>query len=201
MLFLFDFGGVLAEEGFQQGLYAIAHQYGMEPESFFQTAAEQVYSCGYVTGQATENIFWQVVRDKTGITATDEELTAAILSRFIPRQAMLELVVRLHQQQHHVVILSDQSDWLDRLNEYHQFFHLFDEVFNSYHLGKSKKDPTIFTDVLHNLSYAPENSLFVDDNQGHIERAVSQGLHTHLFTTLQSLKDDLTENYSVPLCQ
>ena len=32
---LFDFGGVLAEEGFRQGLMAIAGQYDLDPQAFF----------------------------------------------------------------------------------------------------------------------------------------------------------------------
>jgi hypothetical protein len=31
---LLDFGGVIAEEGFQQGLYAIADKFGHDRESF-----------------------------------------------------------------------------------------------------------------------------------------------------------------------
>jgi len=51
---LLDFGGVLAEEGFQQGLYAIAEKFGLDRKRFFQLANEAVYNTGYVTGAASE---------------------------------------------------------------------------------------------------------------------------------------------------
>ena len=41
-------------------------------------------------------------------------------------------------------ILSDQTDWLDRLEARHHFFGHFDRVFNSYHLGKGKRRITSY---------------------------------------------------------
>ena len=179
---LIDFGGVLAEEGFRKGLLAIAERFGKDPEPFFNLAAETIYSCGYVTGQATEHDFWQLVRQRSGITAEDRFLTDQILSRFIPRPGMLELVKSLKNRGVTVCILSDQCDWLDRLDATHHFFALFDHVFNSFHLGKTKKDPSLFADVLTIINHPPVSSLFVDDNEGHIERAGQCGLQTHLFS-------------------
>jgi putative hydrolase of the HAD superfamily len=48
---IFDFGGVLAEKGFRKGLKAIGIQNGLNPDSFFMTAAELIYQTGYVTGR------------------------------------------------------------------------------------------------------------------------------------------------------
>jgi putative hydrolase of the HAD superfamily len=33
----FDFGGVLAEEGFREGLLAIARHHGLDPQEFLKT--------------------------------------------------------------------------------------------------------------------------------------------------------------------
>lgn len=178
---LIDFGGVLAEEGFRKGLLAIAEKCGKDPEAFFQLAADLVYDCGYVTGKATEHEFWQAVRQQGGVNADDLFMTEQILSRFIPRPGMLQLIALLKQKGITVCILSDQSDWLDRLDAAHHFFNLFDHVFNSYHLGKSKKDRTLFGDVLAVTDCPPAATLFVDDNQDHIARAAQCGLQTHLF--------------------
>jgi putative hydrolase of the HAD superfamily len=113
---LLDFGGVIAEEGFQQGLYAIAEKFGLDEKRFFQLANEAVYTSGYVTGTGSEKDYWNMVRDHSGIMADDEELRQEILSRFIPRDWMLETVRSLKQQGLVTAILSDQSDWLDQLD-------------------------------------------------------------------------------------
>jgi putative hydrolase of the HAD superfamily len=178
---LFDFGGVVAEEGFQQGLYAIAGKFGLDKKRFFQVANEAVYNSGYVTGRGSENDYWNEVRSHTGIMATDEELRHEILSRFIPRDWMLECVKNIRQQGVVTAILSDQSDWLDQLDARYHFFQYFDTVFNSFHLGKTKRDSTLFRETLQALHVNAGETLFVDDNIGHIDRAAAAGLQIHHF--------------------
>ena len=95
---LFDFGGVLAEEGFRQGLMAIAGRFGLDPQVFFNTATEIIYACGYVTGKTGESDYWELIRQQTGIKGSDQELTGEILSRFVPRPQMLEHVKKYAQK-------------------------------------------------------------------------------------------------------
>lgn len=190
---ILDFGGVIAEEGFQQGLYAIAEKFGLDKKRFFQLANEAVYNSGYVTGNGTEKNYWNEVREHSNITASDEELRQEILSRFIPRDWMLETVKYLKNQGIMTAILSDQSDWLDQLESRYEFFQYFDAVFNSYHLGKSKRDSTIFTDILQALDVSPEEALFVDDNIDHIDRAVAAGLQTYHFDGREGFMKKLKE--------
>ena len=178
---LLDFGGVIAEEGFQQGLYAIAEKFGLDQKRFFQLANEAVYKSGYVTGDGSEKDYWNEVREHSGIVAPDEELRQEILSRFIPRDWMLEAVRSMQQQGLVTAILSDQSDWLDLLDSQYHFFQYFDAVFNSFHLGKTKRDSTIFAETLQALKVNAGEALFVDDNIGHIDRAAAKGLQTHHF--------------------
>ena len=190
---LFDFGGVIAEEGFREGLYAIAAQFGLDKKRFFQLANEAVYESGYVTGKGSEHDYWNEVRRHSGITASDEELRREILSRFIPRDWMLQTVSSLKRQGIITAILSDQSDWLDELEAGYHFFQYFDAVFNSYHLGKTKRDPAIFQDTLQELQVGAAEALFVDDNIGHIDRAAAAGLQTHYFEDQQGFIKKLQE--------
>jgi putative hydrolase of the HAD superfamily len=190
---LLDFGGVIAEEGFQQGLYSIADRFGLDQKRFFQLANEAVYNSGYVIGSGTENDYWNEVREHSGITANNDELRQEILTRFIPRDWMLEIIRSLRQQGKVTAILSDQSDWLDQLDAQYHFFQYFDAVFNSFHLGKTKRDPAIFAEILSALEANGEETLFVDDNIGHIDRATTAGLQTHHFTDRDRFMKKLKE--------
>ena len=190
---LLDFGGVIAEEGFQQGLYAIADRFGLDQKRFFQLANEAVYNSGYVIGSGTENDYWNEVRAHSGITANNDELRQEILTRFIPRDWMLELIRSLLQQEKVIAILSDQTDWLDQLDARYHFFQYFDAVFNSFHLGKTKRDPAIFAEILSALEANGKETLFVDDNISHIDRATAAGLQTHHFTDRDRFMKKLKE--------
>lgn len=188
---LFDFGGVLAEEGFREGLMAIARSHGLDPDAFFQTAAILAYDTGYVTGAADEATYWHALRQKTGIKGSDEALRSELLDRFVLRPWMIELVRDLRSRGWNVCILSDQTNWLDELNERYDFFKEFDDVFNSYHVGKGKHDSSLFTDIASQLQVQPGEMAFIDDNEGHIHRAQSHEIHTIHFRDREILLSDL----------
>jgi putative hydrolase of the HAD superfamily len=173
---LFDFGGVLADEGFKNGLEAIARHYRLEPEPFIRTAFDVIYATGYVLGKTDEHSFWNAVRKLTGIDGGDVFLRGQILSRFILRDWMMEIVKTFRGSNIRTGILSDQTDWLDHLDRQYDFFKWFDVVFNSYHMGKGKRDPEHFKDVLAVLKTEGKRVLFIDDDAGHCERARSWGI-------------------------
>lgn len=194
-LVLFDFGGVLAEEGFRNGLHAIAEKNGRSPREFLKEATDLILSTGYLTGQARENSFWDAVRKKAGIQGSDQELRNEILSRFAVRDWMFDLVRQLRAQKIQTAILSDQTNWLDELEAQHDFFKHFDRVFNSYHVHKSKHDPTLFDDVLRLMQVQPGKTLFIDDTEGHVQRAGRQGLQGILYRTEQELRRAFTQYF------
>jgi putative hydrolase of the HAD superfamily len=189
---LFDFGGVLAEEGFKEGLMAIARNNKTNPDTVVKKAYELTFAGGFATAQISEQTFWQMLRQQAGVKGTDAVLRAAVLSRFRLRPWMLEIVKKLRAAHVHVAILSDQTRWLDELNERYDFFKWFDRVYNSYYLGKTKQEPTIFNDVVSDMKLLPHQVLFIDDSEDNIERAVMQGLHAILYQERKTFEKELT---------
>ena len=172
---LFDFGGVIAEEGFREGLYSIAHRANLPQHQFFSLATQLIYDTGYVIGKATEAQYWQEIRKTCKVDFSDEEMRNEILSRFILRRWMLDYVLFLRNLGHHTSILSDQTQWLTELNTKLDFFKYFDSVFNSYYLGISKRDPETFAIIADQIQTPTEQIVFIDDNEGNVQRAKSTG--------------------------
>ncbi len=194
---LLDYGGVIAEEGFQQGLAAIARRCGMAPAALIRAGADAVYASGYVTGRGTEADFWRLLKSRTGIQGDPEAWRREILDRFRLRPRMLALVDELRARGLRVAILSDQTDWLDELEARDHFFHHFDRVFNSHHLGMGKRDPRTFRVAACRMGAAPGEVLFVDDSPGNVERARRAGLQALLFedeTTAMAVLERLARN-------
>ncbi len=189
---LLDFGGVIAEEGFRLGLEAIALRNDVDPAALYREAEDAIYGTGYIAGRGTEGDFWERLRRRTGIEGTDEALADEILRRFVLRPRMIAAVRALRRQGILVAILSDQSDWLERLDARDRFFAEFDRVFNSYRMGKGKRDATVFDDVVRALGAAPGETLFVDDNPGHVERARSRGLAAVLVRSEDAFLSELS---------
>ena len=189
----FDFGGVLAEEGFREGLLAIARHHGLDPQEFLKTAVDLTFNQGFVTGKMDVKIYWQMLREKTGIHAPDEALSNEVLSRFTIRAWMLDIVKKLKQAFIRVAILSDQTKWLDDFAKKHGFFQLFERIFNSYYLGMCKRDLALFDYVVAEMGVKPEEALLIDDNQGNIERAKQRGLQGILFQNKEVFESELAE--------
>ncbi len=179
---LFDYGGVLAEEGFHQGLHALAVRNGLDPERVLAVCAEVIYASGYLLGRGTEGDFWRLLRARLGFRESGDAVRTDILARFRLRPRMLELVRGLRARGLRCALVSDQVDWLDRLDARDGFFREFDRLYISYRLGKGKADASLFDDVVTDLGLSPAQALFIDDNPGNIERARSRGLEAWLFT-------------------
>ena len=172
---LFDYGGVIADEGFQDGLRAMSHEQGIDVNTMMNVARSAVYDSGFILGWGTEEQFWNWMREGSGLQGSDTELTKRILEGFILRDWLIDLVQQLKAQGYITGILSDQSHWLDWLNERDQFFQFFDPVFNSYHMGKGKRDPGLFYELSEQLALSPNEILLVDDMKSNVERAQAAG--------------------------
>ena len=189
---LFDYGGVLAEEGFHNGLLQFAAEQKLDVDMPLE-GMKAVYDSGYVLGQGSVHDFWQLLRQRTGLHGDDEDLTNRILQGSILRDAVTEQVRQLRAQGYITGILSDQTRWLDELDQRDHFYRYFDKIYNSYDLGKGKQDASIFSDVVNDLGLDPGQVLFVDDNAGNIERAMQAGLRTIHYLDQEKFNAELNQ--------
>ncbi|NNJ96881.1 MAG: hydrolase, partial [Gammaproteobacteria bacterium] len=142
---IFDYGGVLAEEGFSSGLQALAKEQKLAVDDMTVAGMRAVYDSGFVLGKGSEAEFWSLLRERTGLRGRDQDLKTRMLAGFVLRPYMLELVKKLRNLGYVTAILSDQTDWLDELDRRDHFFRFFDRIYNSYYLGKGKRDPSHFS--------------------------------------------------------
>jgi putative hydrolase of the HAD superfamily len=188
---IFDFGGVLAEEGFKEGLMTIGKEKGFDPDHFFKILSELAYQTGYVTGRSVEHTYWNTVREKTGVTGEDKELREEVLKRLRLRPEMMRVVEEIKSSGLIVAILSDQTNWLNDINQRTPFYQHFDYIFNSYYLKKTKRDPSLFRDICDKLGLKSKEVLFVDDSLDNIKRATRQGLKTIHFKSAKLFKKEI----------
>jgi putative hydrolase of the HAD superfamily len=191
---LFDVGGVLFDEGYRKGLHAIAQRNGIDPLRLEIISDRLILETGYLTGKAEENVFWEGIRHETGIMETDDELRDALIERFVPREWMFEIVGKLKDHAK-LAILSDQTNWLDIMEERHHFFNLFDTVLNSYYTGRSKVDQLTFDFAASVIGFRQENILFVDDRIGNIKRAEASGCKTILYSSRENFLRDIEQYF------
>lgn len=177
----FDFGGVLAEEGFMAGLKEIARNEGKDPEAFFDAVRGIIFEIGFVTGHCSEADFWQEVKSRLDVADSGRNMRELILERFTLRPWMFEVVDAVRESGRKAAILSDQVNWLDELDARHGFFRRFDAVFNSFRFGYHKGQREFFEIACADMNVAPGNALHVDDATVNVETARRVGLHAVLY--------------------
>lgn len=190
---LFDYGGVLAEEGFSNTLEALAKEQNLDVDNMTAEGMRAVYDSGFVLGTGTESDFWSLMHERTGLNGNDANLTARCLQGFVLRQWMMELVADLRTRGYVTGILSDQTDWLDQLDARDDFCRYFDRVYNSYYIGKGKRDPSHFSDVAADLDLPPSCILFIDDSERNVVTAQSVGMQAILYSDRNGFMRELTD--------
>ena len=190
---LFDYGGVLAEEGFSDGLEALAQEQNLAVENMTEEGMQAVYDTGFVLGKGSESDFWSLMRERTSLRGDDAILTARCFEGFVLRPWMVELVEELRSQGYITGILSDQTHWLDELDARDDFYKYFDHIYNSYYRGKGKRDPSHFTDVAADLGLAPAEILFVDDSDKHVATAKAAGMQAIQYVERESFMEALNQ--------
>lgn len=187
----FDFGGVLADDGFLDGLTKLATQWNCNADWLKKTAVETIYNSGYVNGHCDEKRFWKLLAQNSGIRFEVNTARETIIDGFTLRPEVVQYVQEIRQAGYHLVLLSDHTNWLDELDQRKPFFHLFHRIYSSYHVHKNKRDGTIFPYVLTNMGVKAQKVVFIDDNLGNIDLAKKIGLTGVHFTEIESVKNSL----------
>jgi len=172
----FDFGGVVAEEGFKSGLADLAEARGHNPHAVIRAGFEAMWDSGFVTGTGGEDDFLRHFAAAAGLAVDAAEMRRAVFRRFTLRPFMLDCADRLRAAGIRTAILSDQTHWLDELDRSLSFSGHFDMVINSFHHGLSKKEAAFFKLALDRMGVAPGQSIFIDDNPDNVAVAVSLGM-------------------------
>jgi putative hydrolase of the HAD superfamily len=188
---LFDYGGVLAEEGFSNTLEALAKEQALPVENMTAEGMQAVYDSGFVLGRGSESDFWKQLRERTGLNGDDSYLRTRVFDGFVIRPWILELVAQLKAKGYVTGILSDQTDWLDRLDARDHFYKYFDRIYNSYYLGKGKRDPSHFSDVAADLGLDPSAVLFIDDSKKNVATAMAAGMQAIQYLDRNSFMKEL----------
>ncbi|RLA09940.1 MAG: hypothetical protein DRQ54_01085 [Gammaproteobacteria bacterium] len=189
---IFDFDGVIAEQGFRQALAELTPDNNVELTDIAKQGMRALLKSGYVTGQGSEADFWALLSVSTKLVGDSATLRAAVIRCSSLRPQMLALVDQLRSRGVPVALLSDHTDWLDEIAASTGLAGHFDYFYNSYHLQRSKRDPLVFDQVLTLMGRNAEQTLFVDDNPANVERAIDRGLQGIVYQNYAQFSEEMS---------
>ncbi len=190
---IFDFGRVISTQKPTSLFRGYEEELGIAPGTLNPIMfGSQAWEDALV-GRKTSQEFWETIAPRLNLHTP--ETIDAFRQRYHADEALnadiAELIRKLHAEGHKLAVLSNSPPglvhWLDDWG----ILDLFDTVFCSGDEGVKKPDPAAFQITLERLSVAPEETVFIDDTTRHVNAARSLGLHAILFTTAETMKEEL----------
>jgi len=178
----FDWHGVLENGSFHAMRESLVAKY---PER--ESLRERIQQRGeqYARGEITSDDFWSFLAEVT--SAEDAILAKNARFQFDPNEKLWEMLPDLSKK-YDIYILSDCPD--DKAEFIREKYDLsvFNGVYFSYEFGKTKRDPTFFTDVLTKTKAHAESSCMVDDSERKVKVAKELKFQTILFRNASDLQ-------------
>lgn len=189
---IFDFGRVITAQKSRSLFRTYEVELGLDPDTINPIMFESQAWQKALLGRKTTEEFWYLIGPELGLNTVDE------INRFRLRYHadeainpdVLGLIRKLHGR-YRLAILSNSPPGLNQWLADWKIRDLFDGVFCSGDEGMVKPDPTVFKLTLERLGVEPGETVFIDDTKAHVEAARKLGIHGIVFTTAQTLCNDL----------
>lgn len=180
---IFDLYGVLALNGWQA--FKTRHVTD-NPE-----VAQELFELGRQVdaGLAEYGDFVRLAAEQTGET---EQTVRYQLEHTAANEALLDYIIQELRPRYRLGILSNASsdDVLERVFSPEQR-RIFDAITFSHHVGHTKPEPEMYAAAAARLGVAPEECVFVDDQERHVAGAEAAGMRGVLYRNLAQLKAEL----------
>lgn len=191
-LIIFDFGGVILRTYDKTPRTKLAEKYGLTYEQIetlvFANHSGKKAALGLIS---TEEHWLEVSKE---LSFSPEAIPQFQLDFFGGDRIDMQLVdmIRSLKSHYKTALLSNAWDNLRgfivndlAIND------IFDQMFISAELGLAKPDSKIYHHVLDEMSFSPEQSVFIDDFSENILAAQLLGMHAIQFHTREQVEEDL----------
>lgn len=193
---LFDMDGVLYAYDFENRLKLLESAIGVPAETIrtdvFQSGIEDAADRGALTTDA----YIANIAEKLGVDVTLRQWVAARKWAMAPAPAVIDIARDLSSRVEIAMLTNNGTMMAEHIADLApELPALFgDRLFLSGRDGFNKETVAGFTDLLAQLGWTPETTLFVDDDAGYIANARRAGLVTHHFDHVDGLRQALSDH-------
>lgn len=192
MLYIFDLGNVIIDIDFNRVLGVWSQLSGaplavLRERFTLGQAFEQ-----HERGEISDEEFAALQSRELGIGLSFEQFAEGWQAIFVsPRQEVLEVIGRLRQAGHRVVVLSNTNNLhcLHWPQVYPQVPQAVDRLYLSQEIGHRKPEAAIYHHVLNQEGVTPQQAIFFDDNAANIAGASALGIESILVNDRQAVPD------------
>ncbi len=191
---VFDFGNVICKFDLRRFLdRALQYTDRSILDMMGDMPALSIASIRYESGLLNSDEYFHEISRIGNLRMPREEFVEAYSAIFTPIPEVF-MMIRSLKGSYKLGLLSNTNEW-HFLNSIRTLdvFPLFDAVTLSYEVRAMKPAPAIYDDMLHKLSLAPRECVYIDDLGENVEAASRLGMHALLFTSPEVLRADLRQ--------
>tara|TARA_R110001606_G_scaffold356838_2_gene508243 strand:- start:829 stop:1449 length:621 start_codon:yes stop_codon:yes gene_type:complete len=173
---LFDLGNVLVDLGDISEMHAMLNMQGEESEVWLKWLRSPTVAA-FDSGKITFDQFAASLLKEVGSDIDKETFKASF--KAWPRglfEGALELIESVKPEYHRAILSNTNAAHWPRLMDEMALAGKFHSYYASHMVGFVKPDEAIYQYVIRNLQVAPEEILFIDDNQVNIDTANALGM-------------------------
>lgn len=146
----------------------------------------------FFLGLISERQYWGSMVSGFAWTCSFEEFQLAFRQNFYELPGTRRIIENLKAGGFQLGLLSIHGrEWIEYIEQRHQYRQLFSVVHYSYQTGLMKPEPVAFHKIMRELGVAPHQCLFIDDSERNIRGAAAIGLPAIRFYGADQLLADL----------
>ena len=184
ILYIFDMGGVVF---FNCDVFPDVYRHlGISEEEFLTIAGTNLEKL--TIGEISTDEFWDRFSGRYGKKVEEE-----LFGKFFHPRLNSETVDLIKTIKHHSRVVCGTNTFDPHYNCHLSLgdYDIFDAVYASNRVGRSKPNPEFYTYILENEGFEAGQTVFVDDTDKHVTGAKDVGLKAILFKDAESLKLEL----------
>ncbi len=148
-----------------------------------------------VRGQIFPKDFWNRVREITGITARDEELTSRWIRDYEVDPNVRNAVIKAREAGYKTCVCTNNNAIrLPLLVEKFKLAEDFDCIVSSHEVGFTKPHREIFEALLSRMNIQPSELIYSDDNPERLAGATELGIQTFVFENFEQFLRELSKS-------
>ena len=190
---IFDIGGVVLSKRIEEVYLKLINDLGIDYDSFEDFRKNYDFS-GILKGEDSIEKFLKDIKNFFSLEVNIiERWKKVYVDSMLINNEVINIINRL-KKNYIISSLSNTSKLHAEINRKRGVFSYFEPALNSCDLGLKKPEKEIYNLMLDRLNLKPEQCIFIDDRELHIDSAKKLGFKTILFKDSQQLLSDLNKN-------
>ena len=172
----------------------IEEQYGIPAEDFINRKQKETLNIFLDTmrGKYSEDEYFSYLLEGTNWDISVKDLKQIIRKGIkVPLPGVMPIIQELNKK-YKLILLSDYvKEWKEYISENNADLAIFKYQYYSFDYNRLKHDKGTFQFILNDLNIKPEETLFIDDLEQNVQRALENGIKGIVFKDANQLRAEL----------